>query len=214
MDPFLQLIMALAVARIGRLKMTWVWYFGFDTSWVSSTMKSMGQMKSPTRIRTYVIFPFGTFTDRLANWMFTRVGRNSPNPSCWYTERGSKLILALRSRNARLISVCPMVQKMVGHLRSLFLIGIRPNRSSLMLVARTLYLAHSFSLLSIHIPKKFSTCWNLLDCIKKRHIQFDLIEHLEYIYHVHVLNIVPKHIWKWCYRLVNLISSCALVRCL
>jgi len=38
MDPFLQLIMVLAVAKNGRPKMTGVWDIRFDTCWVSSTM--------------------------------------------------------------------------------------------------------------------------------------------------------------------------------
>ena len=46
----------------------------------------------------------------------------------------------------------------------------------------------------------------------KRHIQSDLIEHLKYFFHVHVLIIVSKPVRKGCYRLVNFISSCVLVR--
>ena len=49
---------------------------------------------------------------------------------------------------------------------------------------------------------------DLLDSVKKRHAQFDLIEHLEYLFHEHVFIVVPKPIRKRCYRLVNLISSC------
>ena len=79
-------------------------------------------------------FSLGTFTDRSANWMVTRVRLSSPNPSCWYTEKGSKLILASKSRSARLIFVCPIVQVMVGQLRSLYLTGIEPDGTSLMLV--------------------------------------------------------------------------------
>ena len=53
-----------------------------------------------------------------------------------------------------------------------------------------------FSLLGTHILKEFSICWNLLDSVKKRHIQFDLIEHFKYLFHVHVLIVVPKPIGK------------------
>jgi len=59
---------------------------------------------------------------------------------------------------------------------------------------------------------EFSICWDLLDSVKKRHVQFDLIKHLEYYFHVHVFIVVPKPIRKGCYRLVNLISSYVLVR--
>ena len=70
------------------------------------------------------------------------------------------------------------------------------------------------SLLRTHILKKFGISWDLLDSVKKRHIQFDLIEHLEYLFHVHVLIVVPNPIWKWCYKLVNLINTYVLIRCL
>ena len=53
--------------------------------------------------------------------------------------------------------------------------------------------------------KKFGIGWDLLDSVKKRHIQFDLIKYLKYFLHVHVLIIVPKPIGKGCYRLVNFI---------
>jgi len=66
-------------------------------------------------MRTSKNFPLGTFTERLANWMVTKVGLNSPNPSCYYIEKGSKLILALKSRSARLILVCLIVQTMVDN---------------------------------------------------------------------------------------------------
>ena len=131
------------------------------------------------------------------------------------TQSGSKLILAPRSRSDRLISICPMVQEIVGHSGSLYLTEIGPERSSLMLVVKnTFFGTFIFSLLSTHIHKKFSIYWDLLDCVKKRHIQFDLTEHLEYLFNVNVLIVVPNPICKWCYRLVNLFSSCVLIRLL
>jgi len=42
MDPFLQFMIALAVARNGRPKMTGVWDLGLDTGCVSKTIKSTG----------------------------------------------------------------------------------------------------------------------------------------------------------------------------
>ena len=63
------------------------------------------------------------------------------------------------------------------------------------------------SLFCTHILKKFGTGWDLFDSVKKRHIQFDLVEHLKYLLHVHVLIIVPKPIGKGCYKLMNLFSS-------
>ena len=42
MDPFLQFIIALVVARNGRPKMTGVWDLGLDIGCVSKIMKSTG----------------------------------------------------------------------------------------------------------------------------------------------------------------------------
>ena len=73
MNPFLQFMIALAVARNRRPKMTGVWDLGLDTG-VSKTMKSTGKMNSPTRIWTSLISPLGTLIDRSANWIVTWVG--------------------------------------------------------------------------------------------------------------------------------------------
>jgi len=56
-DPFLQFMIAFAVAKKGHPKMTGVWAFGFSTGCVSKTIKSTRYMNSPTRIRTSVISP-------------------------------------------------------------------------------------------------------------------------------------------------------------
>jgi len=87
--------------------------------------------------------------------MVTQVGRSSPNPSCRYTERGSKLILVPRSRSARLISVCPMEQEIVGHSGSLYFIRIGPDRSSLMLVAKNTFFDTFIFLFLVHISLKY-----------------------------------------------------------
>ena len=80
-----------------------------------------------------------------------------------------------------LISVCPMVQEIVGHPRSLYFTEIGPDRISL-ICCQEYFLGHiRLSLLRTHILKKFGIGWDLLDSVKKRHIQFDLIKHLKHL---------------------------------
>ena len=86
-------------------------------------------------------------------------------------------MLAPKLRSARLISVCPIVQAMVGQSRSLYLTGIGPDSSSLMLVAKKTFFGYiSLSLLGAHVLKKFCIGRDLLDGIKKWHIYLHLIE--------------------------------------
>ena len=60
---YLQLMMALVMTRKGHPRVTGVCNLGFDTGWVSRTMKSTEYLKSPTRKRTLAIFPLGTLTE-------------------------------------------------------------------------------------------------------------------------------------------------------
>jgi len=165
-----------------------------------------------TRIRTSMISPLGTFIDRSANWMVTRVGRSSPNPSCWYTERGSKLILAPRSRSAQLISVCPMVQEIVGHSGSLYLTGMGPDRSLLMLVAKNTFYGTFIFLFLVHISFRnlayAETYW-----LASRRDTLNLTLLNSSIFSMCMfLLLFLKPTWKGCCRLVNLISSCVFLR--
>ena len=51
---------------------------------------------------------------------------------------------------------CPIVPAMLGQPGSLYLTGIRPNNSSLMLVAKKTFFGYiSLSLLGAHVLKKF-----------------------------------------------------------
>ena len=72
-------------------------------------------------------------------------------------EKGSKLIFALKSSSALLMVVCHMVQVMVGQPRSLYFIGIGPDNSSLMFVARKTILGTFIFLFLVYISfKKFT----------------------------------------------------------
>ena len=84
-----------------------------------------------------------------------------------------------------------MVQEIVGHPGSLYFTRLGPDRILFMLVAKNTFLGTFVSLLCTHILKKFGIGWDLLDSVKKRHIQIDLVKHLKYFFHVHVLIIVP-----------------------
>jgi len=48
---------------------------------------------------------FWNIEDWSASWIITLVELSLLNPSYWHTDNGSKLILALKSRSARLIFV-------------------------------------------------------------------------------------------------------------
>jgi len=93
----------------------------------------------------------------------TRVRLSSPNPSCWYTERGNTLLLAPRSRSARQISICPMVQEIMGHPGSLYFTRMGQDRNSLMLVAKNTFLGTFIFLFFVHIFLRnlayAGTCW-------------------------------------------------------
>jgi len=95
-------------------------------------------------MRTSIISPLGTFIERSANWIVTRIGWRSPKQRCWYTKKGSKLILAPKSSNALLMVFCSMIHAIVGHPGSLYLTGMGPNNNSLMFVARKTFLGHYF----------------------------------------------------------------------
>ena len=74
---------------------------------------------------------------------------------------------------------------MVRQPGSLYLIGIGPDSSSLMLVAKKSFFGYiSLSLLGAHVLKKLSIGWDLLDDNKKWHIYLHLIEDLNYLIHV------------------------------
>ena len=107
-----------------------------------------------------------------------------------------------------------MVNEIVGHPGSLYFSRIGQDRISLMFIAKNTFLGTFVFLFLVHILKKLCISWDLLDSVKKWHIQFDRIEHLEYLFHFHVLIVVLKPIRKGCYRLMNLFSSFVLVRCL
>ena len=108
-------------------------------------------MNSPTRIKTSVISPLGIFTERSASCIVTLVGRRLPNPSCWYTEKGRRLILAPKSSNALLIVVYPMIQEMVGLPGSLYFTGIGPVSNSLMFKGRKTFFRTFSFLFFVHI---------------------------------------------------------------
>ena len=94
---------------------------------------------------------------------------------------------------------------MVGLPGSLYLTGIEPDSSSLMLVAKKTFFWHiSLSLLGAHVLKKLSIGRNLLDGIKKWHIYLHLVKHLDYLVHVRILLVVFQPIRKWYYRLMHL----------
>ena len=106
------------------------------------------------------------------------------------------MILTPRSRSALLISICPMVQEIVGHPGSLYFIEMGPDRILLILVAKNTFLGTFVSLLRTHVLMKFDISWDLLDSVKKRHIQFDLIKHLKHLLYIHILIVVPKPLGK------------------
>jgi len=61
------------------------------------------------------------------------------------------------------------------------------DNSSLMLVAKK-FLGHiSLSFLGAHVLKEFGIARDLLDCIKKRYINLDLIKNLTYFIHLYTL---------------------------
>ena len=75
-------------------------------------------------------------------------------------------MLALTLRSARLISVYLIVQVIIGHPGSLYLTGIGPDRSLLILVAKnTFFSTLGLTLLFAHILDKFSIGRDLLDSI-------------------------------------------------
>ena len=111
-------------------------------------------MNSPTRMRTSVIFRLGIFTDRSANCIVTLVGRRSPSPSCWYTEKGSRLILPPRSSKALFVVVCPMIREMVRLPGFLYFTGMGPVSNSLMFDVRKTFFGtfiFLFLLLKVHL---------------------------------------------------------------
>ena len=144
-------------------------------------------MKSPTRIRTSVILPFGIFTDRSASWMVTRVGLSLPTQvagiprevASWYLLPGQEALYWFRS-----VLWCRKWWKsgiLVFHQN-----GTRQNFTYI--GCQEHFLGHiSLSLLRTHILKKFGISWDLLDSVEKRHIQFDLVKHLKHLLHVHIL---------------------------
>ena len=137
---FLQLMRALDVARNGRPKITGIWPLGLATGSVSKIIKYIGKTKSPTLIKTSSIIPLGTFMDRSANCNLTFVGFSSPKPNCSYTEYGNKFTLAPKSSNACSIFVSPMMQGIVGHPGSLYLILFWQERIELTFAARKAFL--------------------------------------------------------------------------
>ena len=64
---------------------------------------------------------------------------------------GASWYLPPKSRSARLISACPIVQAMVGQPGFLYLIGIGPHSSSLMLVAKNIFLDTLVFLFLVHV---------------------------------------------------------------
>ena len=85
-NPFLQFIKALAVAKNGRPKITEIYLHLLAIGSVSRTIKSTGYMNLLTWTNTSSIIPFGTLIDLLASKRVVEVGLNSPRLSCWYTE--------------------------------------------------------------------------------------------------------------------------------
>ena len=150
MDPFLQLIIALAVAWNGCLRITEFWALRLDIGCLKN-YEINGVDKLPNPDKDIINFPLRTFTERSASWIVTRVRLRSPNPSRWQIDKGSKLILAPKSRSARLISAYPIVQAMVGQLGSLYLTGIGPDNSSLILVAKKTFLRILVFLFLVHM---------------------------------------------------------------
>jgi len=72
-------------------------------------------------------------------------------------------MLTLKLRSVRLISAYPIVHAMVGYLESLCLTGIRPDSSSLMLVAKKTFFGTLNFLFLVHMSlRNFAydgTCW-------------------------------------------------------
>ena len=76
-------------------------------------------------------------------------------------------MLAPKSRSALRISVCPIVQAKVEQPESLYLIGIGPDNSSLMLVVRKIFFGtFIFSFLG-HMSLRIWHMKGFLNCIKR-----------------------------------------------
>ena len=85
-NPFMQLIKALAVAKNGRLNIIGICLHLLAIGSASKKIKSTRYMNLWTWTNTSSIIPFGTLIDLSASKRVVEVGFNSPRLSCWYTE--------------------------------------------------------------------------------------------------------------------------------
>ena len=114
MTPLLTLIVASIVAKNGLPKIIGIWELTFWTSSISKTTKSTGKTNVSIRTNTSSKTPLGYFTNRSASYSVILVGLSYPRPNCWYTVKGSRFTLDLRSRRALFIFFSLIIQEIVG----------------------------------------------------------------------------------------------------